>query len=99
MSPAPPCSSLPSAVLGRHRADRSHPCDKPLSPLSKLQASNGGIFSHLDFSTVSPDYASKKGIFDPINVVERAKKVRRLLRDRPEGKIVGESPEGSVSES
>ena len=71
--------------------DRSFPCDTPLSPVSRLAASNGGIFAHLDFSTLSPDYASKTGIFAPEKIVERAKRVRRWLRDRPEVEIVGMS--------
>jgi hypothetical protein len=57
--------------------------------VSKLQNSNDGIFADLDFSTLSPDYASKKGIFDPANVKQRAREVRRWLRARPEKEIVG----------
>jgi hypothetical protein len=49
-----------------------------------------GIFADLDFSTLSPDYASKKGIFATDNAPDRAKRVRRWLRDRPEAEIAGE---------
>jgi hypothetical protein len=59
--------------------------------VSELQNSNGGIFAELDFSNLSDDYASKRGIFDPVNVSERARDVRRWLRARPEKEIVGMS--------
>lgn len=49
------------------------------------------MFAQLDFSGISPDYASKKGIFDPANVQQRAREVRVWLRERPEGEIVGMS--------
>ncbi|WWD17045.1 hypothetical protein CI109_101482 [Kwoniella shandongensis] len=65
-----------------------YPCDTPTSPVSALAASNGGIFSSLDFSTLSPNYASKKGIYAPENASERARQVRNWLRDREEGEIV-----------
>jgi hypothetical protein len=45
----------------------------------------------LDFSTLSPDYASKKGIFAHENAGDRAKKVRQWLRSREEDVIVGTS--------
>jgi len=45
----------------------------------------------LDFSTLSPDYASKKGIFAHENAGERAKKVRQWIRSREEDTIVGRS--------
>jgi hypothetical protein len=45
----------------------------------------------LDFSTLSPDYASKKGIFAHENAGDRAKKVRQWLRSRKEDVIVGTS--------
>nr|XP_018263018.1 uncharacterized protein I303_04508 [Kwoniella dejecticola CBS 10117]OBR85176.1 hypothetical protein I303_04508 [Kwoniella dejecticola CBS 10117] len=64
------------------------PCDTPLFPVDVLKSSNGGIFSALDFSTLSEGYASKTGIFDPVNGSERARQVRRWLRDRPEMEIV-----------
>lgn len=66
-----------------------YPCDTPTHPISALKASNGGIFSSLDFSALSPDYASKEGIFAPANGVARAKLVRKWLRERPEREIVG----------
>ncbi|WWC61927.1 uncharacterized protein I303_104513 [Kwoniella dejecticola CBS 10117] len=64
------------------------PCNTPLYPVSVLKASNDGIFASLDFSTLSEDYASQTGILDPVNAAERAKQVRRWLRDRPEKEIV-----------
>jgi hypothetical protein len=67
------------------------PCDVPLYPLEDLKTSKDGMFAHLDFSTLSPDYASKEGIFAPSNVAQRAMKVRRWLRDREENEIVGMS--------
>jgi hypothetical protein len=69
----------------------SVPCDTPLDPIEALRASNNGLFADLDFSTLSPDYASKMGIFSPGQATERAKRVRKWLRDRPEEEIVGES--------
>jgi len=68
----------------------SLPCDTPLYPVSELKASNGGMFADLDFSTLSPEYASKSGIYAPDRVQERARQVRRWLRDREEDEIVGE---------
>ncbi|OXG77442.1 hypothetical protein C349_05264 [Cryptococcus neoformans var. grubii Br795] len=65
-----------------------YPCDTPTHPISALKASNGGIFSSLDFSALSPDYASKEGMFAPANGVARAKLVRKWLRERPEREIV-----------
>jgi hypothetical protein len=58
--------------------------------VSELQNANEGLFADLDFSTLSVDYASKTGIFSPDNAAERARVVRRWLRDRPEKEIVGE---------
>jgi hypothetical protein len=46
----------------------------------------------LDFSTLSPEYASKKGIFAHENAGARAKEVRHWLRSRDEEIIVGTSP-------
>lgn len=42
----------------------------------------------MDFSSIPSDWTSKKGIYDPDNVVERARQVRRWLRERPEDEIV-----------
>jgi hypothetical protein len=67
------------------------PCDTPLYPVDELKNSQDGIFAHLDFSTLSPEYASKKGIFAHENAGERAKKVRQWLRSREEDIIVGTS--------
>ncbi|WWC61929.1 uncharacterized protein I303_104515 [Kwoniella dejecticola CBS 10117] len=63
-------------------------CHTPLSPAELLRCSNDEMFSSLDFSTLSEGYASKDGIFDPVNASERAKQVRRWLRDRLEREIV-----------
>jgi hypothetical protein len=65
------------------------PCDIALYPIEELRNSRDGIFSHLDFSTLSPGYASKEGIFHPDNVAERAKQVRQWLRNREENNIAG----------
>ncbi|WWC89077.1 uncharacterized protein L201_003995 [Kwoniella dendrophila CBS 6074] len=65
-----------------------YPCDTPTYPVSKLKSSNNGIFESLDFSTLSPEYASKKGIYAPENGSERAKQVRYWLRNREESEIV-----------
>jgi hypothetical protein len=65
------------------------PCDVALYPIEELKNSRDGIFSHLDFSTLSPGYASKEGIFNPDNVAERAKQVRQWLRNRKEDNIAG----------
>lgn len=45
-------------------------------------------FEGLDFSSLSTEWTSKKGIYDPENVIERAKWVRNWLRARPEKEIV-----------
>ena len=64
-------------------------CDTPLYPVDELKNSQDGIFAHLDFSTLTPEYASKKGIFAHENAGERAKQVRKWLRSREEDVIVG----------
>ncbi|GMK53910.1 hypothetical protein CspeluHIS016_0104960 [Cutaneotrichosporon spelunceum] len=64
------------------------PCDTPLHPREELASSMDGMFSSLDFTGLSPDYASKQGIFDPERAAERAALVRKWLRDRPEEEIV-----------
>lgn len=68
----------------------SIPCDTPLHPREELATSMGGMFSELDFSGLSDDYASKQGIFDPDRAAERAEMVRKWLRERPEQEIVCE---------
>jgi len=80
-------------ILSRSRSDTAsrYPCDTPLHPVSVLAASNDGIFSQLDFSGISSDYASKTGIYAPEMAAERARKCRLWLRDRPEAEIVGVS--------
>ncbi|CAK9781208.1 hypothetical protein CC85DRAFT_289451 [Cutaneotrichosporon oleaginosum] len=64
------------------------PCDTPLHPREELASSMDGMFSDLDFTGLSPDYASKQGIFDPERAAERAELVRKWLRERPEQEIV-----------
>lgn len=66
------------------------PCDTPIYPPEALAASNDGMFieAGFDFSQLSPDYASKVGIYDPDNAAERAKLIRLWLRQRPEREIV-----------
>lgn len=49
-----------------------------------------GMFSDLDFTGLSDDYASKQGIYDPERAAERAELVRKWLRERPEQEIVCE---------
>ena len=81
----------PSLDLRIHQAnDPRDPCNTPLYPPSKIQESNDGMFRDLDFSGLAPDYATKKGIFDPARVSERAREVRKWLRNRPEKEIVRE---------
>lgn len=65
------------------------PCDTPLYPVEELKNSQGGIFAHLDFSGLSPEYASKQGIFDTNNAGKRARLVRQWLKARDEEIIVG----------
>ncbi|WVR06820.1 hypothetical protein IAU60_003856 [Kwoniella sp. DSM 27419] len=78
----------PVILLDILQEANGHPCDTPTYPIEDLKASNDGIFSSLDFSTLSPDYASNKGIFDPERVEERARQARLWLRARPEKEIV-----------
>ena len=67
------------------------PSDTPSYPVEELKHSKDGMFAHLDFSTLSPEYASKEGIYHPDNVNDRAREVRRWLRARDEQSIVGMS--------
>jgi hypothetical protein len=69
----------------------STPCDVPTYPPSAIKEALGGIFKDLDFSGLGEGYATKKGIWDPANVEERCKKVRKMLNEREEEEIVGES--------
>lgn len=80
----------PVIVLDILQEVNDFPCDIPTYPPSAIASSLGGIFSDLDFSGLSEGYSSKKGIFDPENVEERAKAVRSYLRNREEDEIVGE---------
>lgn len=67
------------------------PANTPTAPVETLKESQGGIYSHLNYTLLSPDYASKKGIFEATakKVKERAKMVRKFLREREEDEIVG----------
>ncbi|WWC69952.1 uncharacterized protein I206_103896 [Kwoniella pini CBS 10737] len=78
----------PVILLDTLQEVEAYPCDTPTYPISKLKASNNGIFSSLDFSTLSEGYASKSGIYNPKNASERARRVRNWLRDREENEIV-----------
>jgi broad specificity phosphatase PhoE len=69
-----------------HQSDnRSAPCDTG-SPTSLL--AKDPEYAGLDFSSIPDDWTSKKGIYDPRNVAERAKQVRQWLRAREENEIV-----------
>ena len=48
-------------------------------------------FVGIDFSSLEDDWHKKEGEFAPEGVTERAKQVRKWLRDRSEKEIVGES--------
>ncbi|ORX35637.1 histidine phosphatase superfamily [Kockovaella imperatae] len=78
----------PVIILDILQEVNAYPCDTPSHPISAITEWRDGLLSGFDFSSISPDYASKKGIFDPERVVERAREVRRWLRDRPEQDIV-----------
>jgi hypothetical protein len=73
------------------------PSDTPSYPVEELKNAKDGMFAHLDFSTLSPEYASKKGIYHPDNVADRAREVRRWLRARDEQSIVGMFGVGSLA--
>jgi broad specificity phosphatase PhoE len=63
------------------------PCDRG-SSVTVLKQAFGS--SALDFSTVPPDWNSKKGHWaaTPEALAARAERVKRRLRDRSEGEIV-----------
>ncbi|EIW65902.1 hypothetical protein TREMEDRAFT_35661 [Tremella mesenterica DSM 1558] len=65
----------------------ANPCDTPL-PVSELKTTLNGIFEDFDFSSISPEFTTKGGIFHPDNVEERARRVRLWLRDREEEEII-----------
>ncbi|KAL7422002.1 hypothetical protein Q5752_003775 [Cryptotrichosporon argae] len=81
-------SGKPPIILDLLQECGPYPCDTPTYPPSAIQAWNDGLFAHLDFSGLSPDYASKDGIFAPENAAQRAREVRHWLRNRPENEIV-----------
>ncbi|KAM0751524.1 phosphoglycerate mutase-like protein [Meredithblackwellia eburnea MCA 4105] len=72
-------------ILPELQETNDFPCDTG-SSREDLEADPE--FSGLDFSNLTPEWTSKQGIFDPDNVRDRAKWVRRWLRDRPEKEIV-----------
>lgn len=89
------CSGSPGRSSGerfnpRTKAD-SHstlaalPCDTG-SPRATLEADPE--FAGLDFSLLTDDWTSKSGIYDPANIAERSRFVRRWLRERDESSIV-----------
>ncbi|KAI5481276.1 phosphoglycerate mutase family protein [Pseudohyphozyma bogoriensis] len=72
-------------VLPQLQECNGYPCDTG-SPKADLEANPE--FAGLDFSSLTPDWTSKKGIYDPENVLERAKWCRKWLRERDEKVIV-----------
>jgi hypothetical protein len=73
------------------------PCDTG-SSRAFLEEHDEFVKAGLDFSQIGEsekrhgvEWTSKTGFFDAQNVVERAKWVRRWLRERKEEKIVGQS--------
>lgn len=73
-----------------------HPCDTG-SSRAFLEEHDEFVKAKLDFSQIDEseqrwgvEWTSKTGFFDADNVVERAKWVRRWLRERKENEIVGE---------
>lgn len=72
-------------ILPQLQEVNSLPCDTG-SPKEALEADPE--FAGLNFDLLTPDWTSKQGIYDPANVAERAKWVRRWLRDRNEDRIV-----------
>jgi hypothetical protein len=76
-------------LRGTYAQGQSNICDIPTYPLDVLKQSQDGIFSYLDFSTLSPGYASKEGIFHPNEAAAKAKACRQWLRARSEDHIAG----------
>ena len=64
----------------------AHPCDigRDRWELEKVPD-----FKDLDFTSLGNDWNSKQDIFAPGNVLQRARYVRKWLRNRPEENIVG----------
>lgn len=82
-----------------------HPCDTG-SSRAFLEEHDEFVKAGLDFSQIDEsekrhgvEWTSKSGFFDAESVVERAKWVRRWLRERKEDKIVGESSPKSRDEA
>jgi len=72
-------------ILSRLQETGGNPCDsgRPREELERIDE-----FSGIDFSDLEDDWTSKKGKFHPEVDRERAKWVRKWLRDRPEKEIV-----------
>jgi hypothetical protein len=87
----------PPIILDIVQEVKDVPSDTPSYPVEELKNAKDGMFAHLDFSTLSPEYASKKGIYHPDNVADRAREVRKWLRARDEQGIVGVSCVGSLA--
>ena len=87
----------PPIILDILQEANGHPCDTPTYPVEAIINDEDpelrAIFKDLDWAhaEVSEGYASKKGIFDPSRVEERATRVREWLYNRPEREIVGTS--------
>jgi len=80
-------AGTPVMVLPQLQECNGDRCDIG-SPCEELTADPE--FSGLDFSLLTPDWRSKKGFYSPRvpALKERARWVRRWLRDRPESEIV-----------
>ncbi|KAF8314942.1 phosphoglycerate mutase-like protein [Clavulina sp. PMI_390] len=72
-------------ALSRLQEVASLPCD---TGRDKAELEKDPEFVGIDFSSLEDDWNSKQGDFDPENVLERAKWVRKWLRARPEKEIV-----------
>ncbi|GAA5859217.1 hypothetical protein JCM8547_008920 [Rhodosporidiobolus lusitaniae] len=75
----------PVIILPELQEVNALPCDTGSSPSS---LSSNPEFAGLDFSSLQDDWTSKQGIYDPERVQERARWVRRWLRERKEERIV-----------
>ncbi|KAF8314941.1 phosphoglycerate mutase-like protein [Clavulina sp. PMI_390] len=71
--------------LSRLQEVNSFPCD---TGRDRAELEQDPEFVGIDFSSLEDDWNSKRGDFDPYNIQERAKWVRKWLRARPEKEIV-----------
>lgn len=74
---------------------KAHPCDTG-SEREVLEAIEE--FGGIDFSGLEEGWNGKEGIYKPEKVLERARVVRRWLREREEKEIVGAFSLERVSE-